>query len=750
MITINIHAGIEKTGSSALQAFLNFNREILLRDHSCLYPDFQSSFLHRGHTYHNHCLSIRRKEKETIIENIERSVTFCRENGISKVILSCESFFNRPDVLERIVARFKNEPDISFRIIIFFRRQDHLFEAGWKQWGVKDIRYGTISEFIEQYMESQTSRWLDNLKRYSCVFGKENIIIHAYEKEQMTEGLIPLFLNMTEISYAKSHWITPPDTNLNTNDGFTRDILEILALNKSFNKDIHDPALTNFFYSVLPEAYKKKPYERYDILSPAERIRILKKYAGVNQTIAKDYLGRDDGILFYEPWPNPDDPWKPYEGLTLEKIVPVFFRLVYSIHGRYNPHPLNPRENRVLYAGRVLPAGKRILHLCRGSYRGSVRKNLVIHIGAHKTGSTAIQRFLSMNRDLLENQGFLYPGEGYAHHDLAREFRSLSLQEIMDNPDLAIHRHFREIEASDAISVILSCETFEFFTQYQISTLKHFLNNKYNVRIIYYIRRQDNKIESAYNESVKNGGSRTDLTFLDYLSRHTLATESTTGAGNGVRNAPVNSLDYYAILTQWSNAFGKTNVSVHCYEEEQLPGGIFQDFIQAAGLSPDRHYRIPEKRINERLSWDLIEMIRLCNAQFKDDKKFHNFLVQNLIRINSEIKLTFPHLLSPQQRRDLISLYEESNGKVAREYLGRSDGRLFYSPLPDPDEPWAPYEGLTAEKVVPVFIRMVFTINNDIRLQKNRNQSNNILTSARVGIRRLAGWKIPGPGGEPR
>ena len=76
------------------------------------------------------------------------------------------------------------------------------------------------------------------------------------------------------------------------------------------------------------------------------------------------------------------------------------------------------------------------------------------------------------------------------------------------------------------------------------------------------------------------------------------------------------------------------------------------------------------------------------------------------------------HLLSPQQRREIIAKYEESNTKVAREYLGREDGRLFYAPLPDPDEPWEPYEGLTVEKVVPILTQMVFNLDNKFQKQR--------------------------------
>jgi len=52
--------------------------------------------------------------------------------------------------------------------------------------------------------------------------------------------------------------------------------------------------------------------------------------------------------------------------------------------------------------------------------------SIVIHVGTHKTGTTALQRFASSNRDELRNRGLWYPSyteiglfNHYAHHHLA-------------------------------------------------------------------------------------------------------------------------------------------------------------------------------------------------------------------------------------------------------------------------------------------------------------------------------------------
>jgi len=49
--------------------------------------------------------------------------------------------------------------------------------------------------------------------------------------------------------------------------------------------------------------------------------------------------------------------------------------------------------------------------------------NLYIHIGLHKTGTTSIQNFLTLNENILSKKGYLYPAtgrKGQAQHLLAQ------------------------------------------------------------------------------------------------------------------------------------------------------------------------------------------------------------------------------------------------------------------------------------------------------------------------------------------
>jgi hypothetical protein len=94
-------------------------------------------------------------------------------------------------------------------------------------------------------------------------------------------------------------------------------------------------------------------------------------------------------------------------------------------------------------------------------------------------------------------------------------------------------------------------------------------------------------------------------------------------------------------------------------------------------------------------------------------------------------------LLSPRERLDIVKFFDESNQKVAREYLGREDGKLFYEPWPDPNEPWEPYEGLTVEKIVPIFSLMLFNLDKKYQQQMNEKRSSGLKKQVMKQIKKI-------------
>lgn len=95
----------------------------------------------------------------------------------------------------------------------------------------------------------------------------------------------------------------------------------------------------------------------------------------------------------------------------------------------------------------------------------AARGTVLVHAGAHKTGTTTLQTLFTSHRDELGARGILYPRAGVRPHPQGIDVQTNLAWELLD------HGHFSpevgtldglaaEIEASDCADVLLSSEEF--------------------------------------------------------------------------------------------------------------------------------------------------------------------------------------------------------------------------------------------------------------------------------------------------
>ena len=118
-------------------------------------------------------------------------------------------------------------------------------------------------------------------------------------------------------------------------------------------------------------------------------------------------------------------------------------------------------------------------------------KTIYIHIGSPKTGSSAIQAFLSKNYNLLLGAGFYYPQVGRGYRD--GKFNLVNPAVWMNGNVLnnlsqlkALLKKFNGLKAQN---LILSdeCLFLNGSNQWYASDVRKHLND-YNVRLIVYLR----------------------------------------------------------------------------------------------------------------------------------------------------------------------------------------------------------------------------------------------------------------------
>lgn len=325
------------------------------------------------------------------------------------------------------------------------------------------------------------------------------------------------------------------------------------------------------------------------------------------------------------------------------------------------------------------------------------QKTVFIHIGTHKTGSTAIQRSLQKNARLLRKHGYYFVLDSKR---FLVALKSISNGDI-DNLEKERKNFRKVIENTKCHSLILSSEGFSgsmleaYSNISQIAKKLHYIIGDHNVKIIVYLRRQDQFIESAYIQTIHE--SKT-WSFKEFCS----------GIG-------VHGFDWYEHLTHYAKFFGKENIIVRPYEKNQLKDGtVVSDFLSLIGIPFESIKPEATEWSNRSYSRSALEIARLCNGNLSID---HRGQLRVLLQATNT-KQTFKEFVffSSKERWELLSYYEKSNSEVAKEYLGREDSRLFLEPMPE-DDSLRPEQsdGLSVDELA-VLVMNIFLQSNIIRV----------------------------------
>ncbi len=133
-----------------------------------------------------------------------------------------------------------------------------------------------------------------------------------------------------------------------------------------------------------------------------------------------------------------------------------------------------------------------------------------IHIGTHKTGSTALQFALWAHREALADLGYCYPAAGispgtWGHHNLAWE---LSGDARFQSELGTVTDALNEL-TSTKVGAIFSSEDFECTVYNNMAGFSKFLealrDRQFEVVVCVYLRNQPDYIRSLYIELLKHG-----------------------------------------------------------------------------------------------------------------------------------------------------------------------------------------------------------------------------------------------------
>lgn len=296
---------------------------------------------------------------------------------------------------------------------------------------------------------------------------------------------------------------------------------------------------------------------------------------------------------------------------------------------------------------------------------------LILHIGSGKTGTTALQSFLRLNQKLLHQEGIHYMeapiwGDN-SHHLLGFALWGTEHLGLPNIPEVHVDDLLNKmaVELSNLPenihAVIISTELlFEIAGNPKIKPLKDFIQANFtDTKIVAYLRRQDEHIQSLYQHWVKTGHkqfrSKTIAQFIEEFKGD----------------------NYYEKLCAWANEFNKESIIVKIYEKQQFKNGnLFDDFMEILSVDDISNFSQPKKdNLNLSINPEATEILRLCG--FYDYNQ-----LKEIWPDATKTNLTGYSLLSAKQKLKVLEKFEESNRKVAIDFLRKEDGNLFSAPSP--------------------------------------------------------------------
>jgi len=297
--------------------------------------------------------------------------------------------------------------------------------------------------------------------------------------------------------------------------------------------------------------------------------------------------------------------------------------------------------------------------------------DVVLHIGAPKTGTSAIQAYLSAHREQLAEAGYHYPlhpvdenkiGGGHA------QIGSRLLNGRVDEARRALDGWLNSTK-NTGLTLLLSAESL-----YRLPTETHDLLANVPTLVIAYVRDPIESLISNYNQAVKRGGATMPLpTFVDRRLREP--------------NRAISG----EVLLDWQSRFGSEHTLLLPYHRASFPHGMIEvAMLQTLGIHDpaDRGFDTSGSNVNSGYSRVALELKRMLNMVVPADHAANLTIDVALQRYSDELReppVAPGALLNVDRYNALRELFAESNAALRDQLIHCPDGFLSYDPDNKPE-----------------------------------------------------------------
>ncbi len=311
-----------------------------------------------------------------------------------------------------------------------------------------------------------------------------------------------------------------------------------------------------------------------------------------------------------------------------------------------------------------------------------MKKKIILHIGANKTGSSAIQRFISLNRKEFLDEGIVIPNDDFQVSDSIQGYHVWGFARLIKEE--ANGQQILEDAVEDIFRSQPSANTILFSAENLTANAgaPHLFQNiakKYEIRVIVYIRRQDDFILSSWQQWHSKR--------YDDFWAWTISVLGTLG-------------NWRTHLQNWETVVDRSQITVRVYERPKLKDqDVMSDFHQWVGLErPLSALNIPTVQVNPSFSDSIVDLVKGNDLIFENthDNEFYRFIEKYTGDLY--FRKSAESILTVEQRRAIIKTYQKSNNWVKRNYFPGADGELF-SEIKDNDFTYVDSDKMTKQQL---------------------------------------------------
>ena len=276
--TIYLHIGMQKAGSTSIQAFLYENR-IKLQDYDVFYPVVPNDKNEKNYNideyinYRQVTLKVIQKGFKAYNKFFEEKYLTQINNNCSKIILSDEIMFAHQDT---VFADALLNRGFDVKVIVYVRKPAEYITSLWQE-RIKPYSDSKVGR-IEDFMLSEKAGY-ELILKYIEKLGKDNVIVRPFENAQWKNGnLYEDFLCSVGVdSFCFDGEIQ------RKNYSYNRNLCEFLLLIRDLNlpREELNEVLYDYARVIVPDTEKDK----IEADSPVNITDFIEKYSDLNPKI---------------------------------------------------------------------------------------------------------------------------------------------------------------------------------------------------------------------------------------------------------------------------------------------------------------------------------------------------------------------------------------------------------------------------------------------------------------------------------